>query len=952
MRSALVLVVVSSSLAILGWPSAGLALAPETTPTPQPVPILGGDIAEPCDFPTAVSMAGSCTGTLVHPRLVVYAAHCGDVVPWIRFGDRIEDAPGFEVVPELCKTHPVGQFGFGTDAAFCRLAEPVEGIPIAPPLMGCEADAALQVGQPVTVVGYGTSDDELEPYGIKRFLNTTITALSWDEVFIGGVDEGVCYGDSGGPTYAQASDGSWRSFGITSWGQPGCGFGGYLSTTTHNIAWLETASGIDVTPCHDGDGSWDPSPECTGFDVELHASGGDWGSACDFGALSGWCETCGEPFDPDLVDTEPPLLTIVSPIAYSRVDLPEGSTTVTIPVVIEALDPGGWGVGAVELVLERDGAELGRLPDPAKPFGFDALVLDEGVWTLRAEGSDRAGNAASSAPVIFGVGIDPPPAPEPEPEPEPEPTDDTAGSDDSPPPLDGTTGNAEESGGSDDTTGTPLAEEAGCGCRSSGSPGGLLWLVFGLLALLRRRGVLGAGLLAAASCGDDIPAVATGDGSTSSVASSSTSDASTSTAPADDTTTSAELTGTSTDGPVVGCGNGIVEDDEQCDDGNVIDGDGCSAACEPSGELLEELDWPRREVDAYGVAIASARDGFVVSGWRDLVDAGTSAVVLGLSPELGIAWSTVVEGDTPAHRVFADGLAIADDGAIWAAGRSLHEQDGADVEEPWLAHFEPDGTLAWSLVMPGPTARYRDVVALPGGDAVTVGWEELADGTNRMLTRRHAAGDGSVAWTQSSPPEEPESVALSISTTAAGEVMVAGWIRGYLDYRDLRLQSYDGNGTPTGTTIYAEPLTSFYPRALATDASGDVVVCGGVVRASAENAMLGRLTPGAPSPAVWLQRIEGVGPGSTGCNGVALDTEGRVAFAGYAFYGETSFEPVVGRLAADGEILWTGRVPANEGYRADFGEGVVLDAAGDMVVVGGTESESNGQQLWVGRVRG
>ncbi|MCH9686020.1 MAG: trypsin-like serine protease, partial [Deltaproteobacteria bacterium] len=218
------LIAVASLSVIIGGPST-VALADEGVPSPQPQPILGGDVVEPCGFPTAVSMGGSCTGTLVHPRLVVYAAHCGDDVPWIRFGDRIEDAPGFEVVPQMCQTHPVGQFGFGTDAAFCRLAEPVEGIPIAPPLMGCEADAALQVGQPVTVAGYGTSDDELEPYGIKRYLDTQITALSWDEVFIGGEDEGVCYGDSGGPTYARTADGSWRSFGITSWGQPGCGFG-------------------------------------------------------------------------------------------------------------------------------------------------------------------------------------------------------------------------------------------------------------------------------------------------------------------------------------------------------------------------------------------------------------------------------------------------------------------------------------------------------------------------------------------------------------------------------------------------------------------------------------------------------------------------------------------------------------------------------------------------------
>ena len=192
---------------------------PELGSEPTETQIYGGEVVDSCGWPSVVQVSGpgggSCTGTLVHPWVVVYAAHCGDEVPWIRFGDRIEDAPGFQVVPERCETHPVGQFGFGTDAAYCLLSEPVEGIPVTPPLMGCEAEAALQVGNPVTAVGYGQSDDEADPYGVKRFLDTTITAISWDEVFIGGVDEGVCYGDSGGPTYVQLEDGSWRSFGIT-----------------------------------------------------------------------------------------------------------------------------------------------------------------------------------------------------------------------------------------------------------------------------------------------------------------------------------------------------------------------------------------------------------------------------------------------------------------------------------------------------------------------------------------------------------------------------------------------------------------------------------------------------------------------------------------------------------------------------------------------------------------
>ncbi len=932
-----------SSLA-LGWTTD--AMAADVTAPPDPSSILGGDIVEPCGFPTAVSIGGSCTGTLVHPRVVVYAAHCGDQVPWIRLGDIIDDPDAIQVVPEMCQTHPVGTYGFGTDAAFCRLAEPIEGIPIAPPLMGCEAEAALQVGQPVTVAGYGQSDDEEEPYGIKRYLDTQITALSWDEVFIGGTDEGVCYGDSGGPTYAQAADGSWRSFGITSWGQPGCGFGGYLSTITHNIEWLETASEIDITPCHDGLGQWDPTPACTEFDLELHASGGSWGAGCEFGENSGWIDTCGDPFDPDLVDDIAPELTITQPPSSSRFELPEGAETYPVPVTIESVDPDGWGVGEIELVIALDGVEQARLPDAAKPFGFD-LVFPMGAWTIWAEGSDRAGNAAQSVPVVFGVGVDPPP----EPEPEPEDEDGTAGSSDDGMAM-GTTGT--EDGTDTDFGGAPLADDSACACRSGGSGGnGLGWLVLGVLALLRRRrGPLGAGLLALAACGDDLPELELASGSSGTpTTTSSTTDVTGSTS-TDDGTADAD---SSSGEPFVGCGDGIVAGDEQCDDGNMVDGDGCSSVCESSGELLEDLDWPGDDVDSTGYAIAPLGDDrFVIAGRRSIADGGTAAVVLQLGPDLSVEWSTEIQGGSPDDFVLAYGIAVADDGAIWASGRSLRDDMGENVEEPWIARLDgKSGALLWSEVLTAPTdAIYRDVVALPGGDAVAVGWARADDESFRLLARRHAAEAGAEVWMHQAPEEEVESVALSATVAGDGQVVIGGWIRGFAEHRDLQLSRYEADGTPVDVTLFAEPLTSYFPRALAVDASGDVVVCGSVVRASADNAMLGRFTLGSPNPAVWLQRIEAIGQGPTGCQGVALDPAGRVAFAGVAFSPDSSFDPLVGRLDDDGELLWAGRIVPSDGFLTDFAEGVALYDDGDLAVVGQVESGINGESLWVGRVRG
>ncbi len=446
----------------------------ETLPEESLPEIYGGTPTPICGWPTTVSLGG-CTGTLVHPRVVVYAAHCGGNQNSVAFGENA-GAPAFSVGTEYCQTNPAYNGGSsGRDQAFCVLSQSLEGIPIVPPLMGCET-GVLTGGQEVTIVGFGQAD-AVPQYGLKRNVTTTINGIYNDEAYIGGGGEDSCQGDSGGPVYVRLSsdvggDDTWRVFGITSYGGA-CGGGGYYSMMHTQMSWFESASGIDLTPCFTAEGAWQPGPECGFFPKDSQNSNGTWANGCAGGGTGAWSSICGQPFNSE-PDNTPPTVTFVTPDDGAQFDS-QGVGSVDIDVVTDAQDGDGWGVASVELYI--DGALIDT--DTSAPFEWN-LKFPSGVYQLTAIAVDIADNA--SPPAVINIGVDDtPPA-------------DSGG--DSGGASGGDSGGDSDGIGDSGGTGGIGANgdegDSGCGCdvggrRDSGGPLGLALFALGGLAWTRRR---------------------------------------------------------------------------------------------------------------------------------------------------------------------------------------------------------------------------------------------------------------------------------------------------------------------------------------------------------------------------------------------------------------------------------------------------------------------------------
>lgn len=393
----------------------------------EPVQIVGGAMADPCQFPSVVSILEDdetpvmCSGSLIHPQVVMTAAHCIDParpVVGLGFGEHgmATGVPEFVVPPIECVGNPLYYSGSGADVAYCLLSFPVTGVPIVPLMAGCEVEQ-VQPETEVVIVGFGADfgtvdemgDVSASGVGPKRWTTQTIDFVDEfaEEVTMHGPNgsQSACFGDSGGPVMMQLDDGSWRVFGTGGHlYDPGglpppvipeniCGSGAAYGFSPFVNDWLEAETGLDLTPCWDGN-VWTAAPECGSFPMSPHVGMGTWDTGCVGGALGG-------DVAPACADDPPP-------------PPPPGTTTSSTDGGSDDLGETGLDDGTGETGDPRP-ADSGPIPTDPLPVGTggessgssdDAGAMGEDVvergCTCRAR-SEGGGSPAALGLLVLGL---------------------------------------------------------------------------------------------------------------------------------------------------------------------------------------------------------------------------------------------------------------------------------------------------------------------------------------------------------------------------------------------------------------------------------------------------------------------------------------------------------------------------------------------------------------------
>lgn len=426
--------------------------------------------------------------------------------------------------------------------------------------------------------------------------------------------------------------------------------------------------------------------------------------------------------------------------------------------------------------------------------------------------------------------------------------------------------------------------------------------------------------------------------------------------------------------PEAECGNGYLEPGEQCDDANLIDGDGCDSLCQIPCGMVWEATIPSPAVDAVPIVVdmAVGPDGeIVVAGLTDAQTAETDDDIwLGAWSSIGEPlWSgsyDLIENldDIPAAVV------VAPDKAVYLSA-TLQAMEGTDI---WVGRFDETGTQVWGATFDSPIVGSNDaasgIAITPAGNPLVAGKMRVGDGDTDLWIAELSPDDGAELWSTTwsgAVAENGFSLDVGGPITVASDGTIWATAIEYVAFNtfDVHVLSFDPSGMLLGDwTPQANPdvVHDHVPGQIAVGPDGSVYFS------------ISRVGPGAT---FWLHRLNPSDGGATGeiawirempsfvdtgkawlLNGVATGPQGNVFVGGYLLRDEQEdswYEAWLHRLDPAGEPLCTNR---HEGTGATLLKpnllvtAVAATPSGELVAAGRLADVENANSFWLGSFRG
>ncbi|MEN6319722.1 MAG: SBBP repeat-containing protein [Syntrophaceae bacterium] len=301
------------------------------------------------------------------------------------------------------------------------------------------------------------------------------------------------------------------------------------------------------------------------------------------------------------------------------------------------------------------------------------------------------------------------------------------------------------------------------------------------------------------------------------------------------------------------------------------------------------------------------------------------------------------------------GVAVDASGNVFVTGVTLGSLDGntnAGYSDIFLVKYDAAGGKQWTRQLGTTNYDYSQGVAVDtNGNVYVTGYTSgsldgntNAGGTDIFLVKYDAAG--TKQWTRqlgSSSDERAQGVAVDTN----GDLYVTGYTSGSLDGNtkaggiDIFLVKYDAAGTKQWTRQLGSSSNDI-AQGVAVDTSGNIYVTGSTNGSLDGNTNAGNydmflVKYNAAGTKQWTRQL-----GSSSddeATGVAVDTNGNLYVTGKtngSLDGNTSagnYDMFLVKYNAAGAKQWTRQLGTST---TDYGQGVAVDASGNIYVTGST----------------